>query len=274
MLNVKTYISPYAHVTHDTYTAYYREGLAEFLKNTGGTFAEISISKHPSVLYCLRRLRNAYKVEKIMGKLKPAVDTVLDYIARVIGGNYAQETEGFTAGLGCYIFQTSDGIEWKAYIDSQDSGAIRSPQALDWSDLYFKTSYSREHDYPAKVIPLSQCSFLLVGRLDRLRSMRTKPKRYDLCFTTRVWGGSNDIEGIEHNLRLLEALAKVNCRKYLRAFLIAGDKTVYAKRLDRQGSPYSFDPLPMSDHVWGPVQYWINNPARYGPNPCRNKSIT
>jgi hypothetical protein len=146
------------------------------------------------------------------------------------------------------LFQKPDGTEVKACIDLLDAGDLDSPRALAACDLYFKTSYWKERSYPANVVPLYQCSFLLVDGMDRMRAMRAASKKYDLCFTTRVWGGSNDIEGIEHNLRILEALAKVKCTKYLRAYLIAGDKASYARRLDKQGIPWSFDPLPWSEH--------------------------
>jgi hypothetical protein len=97
-------------------------------------------------------------------------------------------------------------------------------------------------------VPLYQCSFHLVNQLDFLRSLRQEPKKFDVCFTTRVWGGTNDIEGIEHNLRILEALSKLKCTKYLRAYLLAGDTKSYARRLDKLGIPWSFDPLPFSEH--------------------------
>jgi hypothetical protein len=152
---------------------------------------------------------------------------------------------GMTTGL---LFQRPDGIEVSVAIDLLDSGDLDSPRALAACDLYFKSSYGKDRVYPEKVVPLYQCSFLLVDGMDRIRALRSAPKDYDLCFTTRVWGGSNDTEGIEHNLRILEALAKVHCRKYLRAYLVAGDRTSYARRLDRRGIPWSLDPLPWSEH--------------------------
>jgi len=247
-IHIKTFLSPYADSRTGVDTAYYREGIRRHINRTGGAFEEISLAKHPQTLRVLRRLRDSYRLGKI-GKLRPVIVGAVDTLARLIGRPVAAGSGVSLDSVGRFIFKTDDGSEWRIYIDSHDAGDIHSPDALEWSDLYFKTSYLSGRDYPSKVAPLCQCSFQLLSKLDLFRSLRTMPKKYDLCFTTRVWGGRNDVEGIEHNLRLLEALSRVECRKYLRAYLIAGDRDVYAQRLEKQGIPWSFDPLPLSEHV-------------------------
>lgn len=247
-MKVTAYTLPYSEI-HSRYTAYYRVGLAEFAARTGGSYSEYSLSRHPTVLRCLRQARDSYRIGRALGPLKPLCQRMLDGLAISIGGGTARDLEPASEIIGKFLITTSDGSVRKICVDVHDSGEISSPEALSWSDIYFKTSYLQQREYPTKVFPLYQASFLLIGRLALLRSLREVKKTYDLCFTTRVWGGTNDVEGIEHNLRLLESLAKARCTKYLRAYLIAGDKHAYAKRLDRSGIPWSYEPLPLANHL-------------------------
>ena len=247
-MDAQGFVSPYASGRRDSEMAYCRNGVSQFIKSSGGSYSDICLVRCPGLLRVLRRMRDSYSVGKSLGRLKPVYERTIDRLARVIGGKPRQGPEMVGDMTAKLVFQLPDGTEVKAFIDLLDAGDLDSPHALAACDLYFKTSYGKDRSYPAKVVPFYQCSFLLTDGMERIRAMRATPKSYDLCFTTRVWGGSNDTEGIEHNLRILEALSKVKCTKYLRAYLIAGDKASYARRLDKQGIPWSFDPLPWSEH--------------------------
>jgi hypothetical protein len=234
-------IAPYD-VVHDRYTAYYREGLAgaaeRFEEKGGGPF--------PSALRALLRARESYALAKSLGRLTPAYKRLVDGAARVLGARVSKLEAG---GAVARFVISARGSAVRVCVDASDSGRSLAESALDWADCYFKTSFLKDHVYPAKVLPLWQCSYVLLGRLGEFRALRTVEKEYDLCFTTRVWGGTNDVEGIEHNLRILEALSKLRCRKYLRAYLLAGDREAAARRLEARGIPWSFDPLPFREHL-------------------------
>jgi hypothetical protein len=60
----------------------------------------------------------------------------------------------------------------------------------------------------------------------------------------RVWGGKDEVEGVEHNLRLIEAVNRAKGSKFLYAYLVAGDVQAAARRLEKQGIPCGTDPLP------------------------------
>src|SRR5262249_58773833 len=97
---------------------------------------------------------------------------------------------------------------------------------------------------PPAVRPLVNGDPLVIRQLATLRSQRETPKRYDVCMVVRVWGGKDEVEGVEHNLRLLEAVARARGSKLLYAYLVAGDIAAYGRRLERQGIPWGTDPLP------------------------------
>jgi hypothetical protein len=79
--------------------------------------------------------------------------------------------------------------------------------------------------------------------------MRAQPARYDFCFVVRVWGGKDEEEGIEHCVRLLEAAARARGRKFLLAYLVAGDTEKLARRLRESGILSTTTPLPLNE-LW------------------------
>jgi hypothetical protein len=108
----------------------------------------------------------------------------------------------------------------------------------------------------------------LVGRnLKLFRSLRTVSKESDLFVFFRVWGGRDELEGIEHNMALLESLKKVRCNSYLLAFLVAGDIPSLGRRLDDLGIPWTTKAMP-------PLELWRNaaaarlNVVRMGMHQC------
>ncbi len=107
----------------------------------------------------------------------------------------------------------------KVCIDSQCEKGAQLPDLLKWCNWYFESNYEASASYPDKVVPLPNGNSFLLGRFGASSSAGFKD--LDFCFVVRMRGGRHDQE-IEHNLRLLEALTTVNCRKYLLAYLIAG----------------------------------------------------
>ena len=82
-----------------------------------------------------------------------------------------------------------------------------------WSDVTFKTNFWPTVEYPANVRPLVNGDPSVLDRIPALRAARSTPKQYDLCCIMRVWGGREGLEGIEHNIRLLEAVKRARCAR-------------------------------------------------------------
>jgi glycosyltransferase involved in cell wall biosynthesis len=114
-------------------------------------------------------------------------------------------------------------------IDAHDTKEIVSPKLLDSCDIYFKANKWRGQHYPEKVVPIVNGNgFLRKRHLRHLKKLRKTRKDNDLLFISRVWGG------VEHNVRLFEALASLPCSKRLIAILVKGvasdQETAEAKR--------------------------------------------
>ena len=128
-----------------------------------------------------------------------------------------------TTHVGQYLFHLRCGAVRKVAIDAHDNRNIRSQAIYDWSDIYFKSNRWPSVDYGPKVlsiitgnagITLENCRFL--------SSLRSVKKEYDLVFVGRIWAGGD--ANVEHNLRLFESLAKVNCKSKLLAVVFNFDK--------------------------------------------------
>lgn len=102
-------------------------------------------------------------------------------------------------------------------IDAHDGREIRDPEALDWSDVYFKPNLWPTDDHGPKVRPLVNGNGLLDRRkIAHLRSLRAAPKEVDVAYVSNVWGGR------EHSLRVFERLAELDCTKDLLAVFPEG----------------------------------------------------
>jgi hypothetical protein len=109
----------------------------------------------------------------------------------------------------------SDGVRFA--IDGHDKREVRDPEALAWSDVYFKANRWPGDEYDAKVRPIVNGNGLLDrGKIERLRSLRSAPKDVDVAYVSNVWGGR------EHSLRVFERLAELDCSKDLLAIFPEG----------------------------------------------------
>jgi hypothetical protein len=160
-----------------------------------------------------------------------------------------------------------DGRSLKVCIDSMDFPELSSPELAEWSDVYFKTNWWPTTAYPANVRPLVNCDPTVLGQIDELRGARDTRKEYDLCCVVRVWGGRTGLEGIEHNIRLLEAVSKVRAEKFVLAILIMGDRDAYAKRLSDAGIPWTTKAFPAAD-LWRVTAASRLNVLRLGVHDC------
>ena len=117
-------------------------------------------------------------------------------------------------------------------IDAHDHHELNGIKFLPECDFYFKSNYWGGVEYPVKVYPIVNGSGVLnQQRIQRLRNLRGRKKKYDLVFISRIWGG------IEHNVRCFEALAKIPGNNILIAvFPLSGidDSKKYSK--DREKS--------------------------------------
>jgi len=156
-----------------------------------------------------------------------------------------------TTHVGQYLFHLRCGAVRKVAIDAHDNRNIRSQAIHDWSDIYFKSNRWPSVDYGPKVLPiitgnagitLENCRFL--------SSLRAVKKEYDLVFVGRIWAGGD--ANVEHNLRLFESLAKVNCKSKLLAVVFSFDKAAedflhITQRLEKAGVSWTDNQINYGD---------------------------
>ena len=151
--------------------------------------------------------------------------------------------------VGRYTVQFPDSTSpLRVAIDAHDGRDIRDPDALEWSQVYFKASYWPNLRYGPKVRPLVCGNGALdEKRIARLRGLRGQSRRdLDLVFIAKLWpsnpAASTYWNPVEHLVRVFETLAKLNIRSYLRAVLVplAGRQPFpqhYLDRLSTAGVP-------------------------------------
>ena len=71
-------------------------------------------------------------------------------------------------------------------------------------------------------------------------------KQYDLCCIIRAWGGTKELDGLEHNIRLIEEISKANCKKFILAYLVGENVHETIRRLDRLKIPWTTKPMPIN----------------------------
>lgn len=216
---------------YERYQAYYRHGLREVCRARGAEFRTVSMTRMAPLLRAARRARDRYLARApARGVLEAA-----DRAARFVEGPLRGPSAAFHHLVGQYVFEDDGGELHRVCIDAADYPVPPNDELVAWSDTYLKTNYWPSVEYPQHVRPLVNGDPLILGRIDALRALRDQRKEVDLCFVARVWGGRKAVEGVEHNLRLLEALSKVRCSKMLVAVLLAGDVDAQARRLARSG---------------------------------------
>ena len=251
---VEVIVEPYNR-THDRYQAYYREALAAYCSSQGIPFHETG----PRLRKQLRFLHRVRASGKLIGH--PLGRRSIDVLARLMGARAGREH-----AMGAYVFHW-DGAAVNVAIDAFDSGELQSDELLNWCGIYFKTNYWPTRQYPAKVLPMANLNPDVLPHLSYLTEARKADKEWDLCAFFRVWGGSDEVEGIEHNLALFEALARVKCRKYLLASLVSGDVRTTAARLEKAGVPWTTAWIPRSE-VWRIASRSRLNVVRHGMHEC------
>ncbi|HEX3345705.1 MAG TPA: hypothetical protein VHS09_14075 [Polyangiaceae bacterium] len=200
------------------------------------------MGRHPRFLRVVRRARDAYRLRPLFARirwLQPAIDR----IAARVEGEVVAPAQTFVESASHYLI-TAGGRQVRVCVDADDDGGRIDEQVVDWSDVYFKTNYWPTLNYAPKIQPFVNADPLVIPQLDTFRRYRSVPKEHDLCMVVRVWGGKDEVEGVEHNLRLIEAVARARCTKFLYAYLVAGDISAAARRLERQGIPCGTAPVP------------------------------
>jgi hypothetical protein len=143
---------------------------------------------------------------------------------------------------------------------------VRDPEALAWSDVYFKANRWPGDEYDPKVVPVVNGNGLVDRRkLAVLRSLREAPKEVDVAYVSNVWGGR------EHSMRVFERLAALDCTKDLLAifpdgFPPAEDEENMA-RLRAQGIAVSREPVPPRE-LWRRLARARLVPFRAGKHLC------
>ena len=165
-----------------------------------------------------------------------------------------EERAGFAfpaaAHVGQYRVELRSGRWVKVAIDAHDAPVLRDPGAADWADLYFKSNFWPEYNYPPGVAPIVNGNGeLSPENLRELRSLRTREKTHDLVFVSRLWGG------IEHNCRLFEALRKLPGKVRLLA-VIPAESGTYGRELERAAIRLEKAGIPCTRKLVPKTQLW------------------
>lgn len=253
-------IFPYDRV-HDMYQEYYRNALKVSLAADGQEFVENSSAYSDALIRGIRAVRHSYRLRHLVngGFSK----TLLDTLARLTSDGPITAP---SPPVGKYLFFTDRQDEIRVCIDANDSPKI-SDEAAAACDIYFKSNYWPSYQYPSNVLPLPNMNPLVGRNLELFRSLRNVPKERDLFAFFRVWGGRDEVEGVEHNMKLFEALSKVRCESYVLAYPVAGDIPAQGKRLDDLGVPWTTKPMP-SLELWKNAAGARLNIVRMGMHQC------
>ena len=151
-------------------------------------------------------------------------------------------------------------------IDGHDRREVCDPEALAWSDVYFKANRWPGDAYHPKVLPIVNGNGLLDrGKIERLRALRAAPKEVDLAYVSNVWGGR------EHSLRVFEQLARLDCTKDLLAIFPEGfppeEDAENMERLRASGISVTRDPVPPTE-LWRRLARARLVPMRAGKHLC------
>jgi hypothetical protein len=263
-LQVRAFQRPYDPY-HDRYQRYYAEGLRLYCSTVDGEFRTTVMSRFPRVVRALKLVRERRLAKRLR---VPQLEPVIDAVANVFEGPADTPSGYFDDVAGQYLAFLPDGEVHRFTIDARDSHELGSDDLCAWSDVYFKTNYWPTVEYPDNVFPLFNLDPLVLPEIDRLRARRDAPKRVDLTFVVRIWGGITDeSEGIEHNLRLLEAVTRARCTKHVLAVLVAGDVPKIRRRLDRLGIPSTSRDI-KSEELWRLTAQSRLNVFRLGIHYC------
>ena len=256
--SVTAHIDPYSRV-HDTYQAYYRSSISTFCSEDAVAYHEAG-NRCGGLLRFLRRVKHSARFQKLApGEFGTKA---IDGIARLLG---AKIREPETA-VGCYQFY-QDSRELRVSIDAHDTGLVARPDLLEWCDLYLKANFWPDLVYSPKVAPIAFLNPSVLEKQAQLKNLRNTKKELDLFVFFRVWGGPNEIEGVEHNLRLLETLARVKCRKKLLAYLLTGEIRTAVARLEKAGVPWTTKWVPQAE-LWRLAAKSTLNIVRHGMHQC------
>ncbi len=224
------------------------------------------MSRLPRPLTLLRRFLDKGYLRKLP-RGGWVVERGIEAAGEALEGDVRLPSPFFDPGTGQYLVTGRDGATRRVCIDSMDFPELSSPELAGWSDLYFKTNWWPAADYPPNVRPLVNGDPTVLDRIPALRRARSMPKEHDLFCLVRVWGGRDGLEGIEHNIRLLEAVKRARCSKAMLAVLIVGERGEYAKRLERAGIPSTTRSVPAAE-IWRLTAASRLNVVRLGIHDC------
>lgn len=260
---IRTWAAAYDYC-HDRYQAYYLAGITTAAEAAGVPVTVHQLQRLPGVLRALRRVRSAHRLSRLMSL---GLGAGVDGLARVAGGNRIPPSAVFHPLVGQYQFEFESGKTVRLAVDAQDSGELALPADADKFHVYAKTNYRPDVVYPSNVVPVVNGNPLILPHRPYLRSLRRRPIEYDVCFVVRVWGGQDEQAGVEHNLKLLEAVNRVPGRKFLLAYLVAGDLPAIERRLAGQGIPTTRSPMPLR-RLWEVSAASRVNVIRLGMHNC------
>jgi hypothetical protein len=248
---------------HDRYQAYYQEGLRLYCERERGHFEAISLSQFPRLCGHLRNFRDS---SYLGGRIGRRTKSIIDRAGSALERPQSSPAGIFKDIVGQYLV-VENGSERRFCIDSADSREVMSPELAQWSDIYFKTNFWASVSYGPEVKPLVNGDPLILKFMPTLRSFRRVAKEYAISFIVRVWGDRDGVESIEHHFRLLDAVNRVHCRKFVLAVLASDDIERESRYLTSLGVPWTRRAV-ASQTLWQLTAQSELNIVRLGMHKC------
>ena len=214
------------------------------LQSVPGTVcASVNLCSNHAIVSRIRQVKHSYRLAEISGNKRQHIHRVFDAVAHGISNSKMPASGIFHPLVGQYELQTVGGSTINVAIDSQDSGVVASEALLTWSDIYFKTNMWPSKAYSSKVVAMPNCNPLTLDYIPTLRQLRQRRREHRVFCFIRVWGGTDEISGVEHNLRLIEAVNRAKCPKTVLAYLVTGKSVEIENRLNSQNIPFTYQPM-------------------------------
>src|SRR5258708_5799141 len=98
---------------HDRYQEHYREGLRRYFVKQGGVL-EVASPRFPPILDKLRQVRHSARAHRILGRVIPATNVLLDGLAWSLGARPPSPN----SSAGRYSLRVENSREFRVCIDS------------------------------------------------------------------------------------------------------------------------------------------------------------
>ncbi|NIQ16596.1 MAG: hypothetical protein GTO02_20075 [Candidatus Dadabacteria bacterium] len=244
-LKILTYSRPFDN-EFNLRQRYFMTALEEYANKFNGRIEIVSQSQYDKIASFFGKVSQTPKLKRI-NRLK-SFEKLFEKIRMLLEGPLLTPSYYFHKLVGQYLISVNDIEDYKICIELADGWSVVCNDLLNWCDIYFKAGYFSHENYPEKVVPIYHTHPQIIGNLEELYNYRKIKKKYDISFIVRTWCGQSYFEPFEHNMRLIEEISKVDCKKFLYVYLLGGESEAkkVEDKLKKQNIPCGRKPIPMS----------------------------